>query len=100
MDRLRDLMALPALLENAFAKGYVVDVALLVIALEFVVLALRAKPDVRSARILTLVHALGPGVCLMLALRCALVGADVLWVAFWLAASLPLHLWDVASRKL
>jgi hypothetical protein len=83
-----------------FASGHVVDIALVFIAVEFVVLMLRAAKGARGARIVTLVHALGPGVCLMMGLRCALIGTGPIWIAFWLAASLPLHIWDVLSRKL
>jgi hypothetical protein len=90
---------MPEILQKLFSSGHVVDVALAFIALEFVVLSLRAVTSARVARMVCLVHALGPGVCLMLALRCALVGAGPLWIALWLAASLPLHIWDVASRR-
>jgi hypothetical protein len=88
------------MLEHVFASGLPVDIALGFIALEFVFLLLRVPASARADRAITLVHALGPGVCLMLAVRCALVGAPAFWVAFWLAASLPLHLWDVISRRL
>jgi hypothetical protein len=90
---------MPETLQKLFSSGHVVDVALAFISLEFVVLSLRAVTSARVARMVSLVHALGPGVCLMLALRCALVGAGPLWIALWLAASLPLHIWDVASRR-
>lgn len=86
--------------EALFSSGHVVDIALAFIALEYVGLVLRAQKAVRLSRFIGLIHALGPGVCLMMALRCALVGADPLWVAFWLTASLPLHIWDMASRRL
>jgi hypothetical protein len=93
-------MVATSVLEFLFAGGHVVDIALVVIALEFVVLTLRAAKGARGARIVTLIHALGPGMCLMMGLRCALVDAGPIWIAFWLTASLPLHLWDVLSRKL
>jgi hypothetical protein len=89
-----------AVLKEIFASGHVVDIALVFIAVEFVVLTLRVPKGARGARIVTLVHALGPGVCLMMGLRCALIGTSPLWIAFWLAASLPLHIWDVVSRRL
>jgi hypothetical protein len=87
-------------MEHLFNSGLIVDIALGFIALEFVFLILRVPAGVRRDRAITLLHALGPGVCLMLAVRCALIGAPAFWVAFWIAASLPLHLWDVISRRL
>jgi hypothetical protein len=92
-------MGRASVLDSLFLSGHVVDIALAFIAVEFVVLTLRATKGGRVARITTLVHALGPGVCLMMGLRCALVGAGPLWIAAWLTASLPLHIWDVMSRR-
>jgi hypothetical protein len=93
-------MAMPDVVSAFFTSGRVVDVALVFIAIEYALLLARAKNGDRFARLKTLSHALGPGVCLMLALRCALAGASPLWIGFWLTASLPLHMWDIASRKL
>lgn len=81
-----------------FNSGIVVDIALAVIALEFAILLARAPKEDRKARAVALVLALGPGACLMLALRAALTGGHLVWVAIWLAASLPLHIADLARR--
>jgi hypothetical protein len=85
---------------DLFETGLGVDIALGFIALEFVYLLARANAESRKAKVRELVLALGPGICLMLAVRCAITGADALWIAFWLAASLPLHLADGVRRKL
>ncbi len=81
------------MLQSFFASGRAVDLVLAVIALEFGVLLWRRRRPGAVAL------ALGPGVCLLLALRCALTGAGWAWVAFWLAASFPIHLADLARRK-
>jgi hypothetical protein len=86
--------------ETLFTSGLGVDIALGFIVLEFAYLLWRAPPDTRKAHVINLVFALGPGACLMLALRCALTGTGATWVAFWLAMSLPLHMVDVLRRKL
>jgi hypothetical protein len=39
-----------------------------------------------------------PGLCLVLALRAALVGDGALWIGFWISASLPAHLADLRNR--
>jgi hypothetical protein len=41
---------------------------------------------------------LGPAVLIVVGLRAALIGADWWWIALPLAASLPLHLYDLQSR--
>ena len=89
-----------AFAQRLITSGHIVDIALIFIIIEFVVLATRASLTPTLERLLALVLALGPGACLMLAVRCALTNAGPIWVAFWLAASLPLHLVDIARRKL
>ncbi len=86
-------------MELLFSTGLGVDIAIGFIGLEFLVLWSRAHSGDQLKSIFGLVLALGPGVCLMVALRCALTGASVVWIAFWLTASLPLHLGDVLRRK-
>lgn len=93
--------------EGAFAfvlalisSGHIVDIALVFIVIEFGVLLARPSTMLTSQRVISLILALGPGACLMLAVRCALTDASPMWVAFWLAASLPLHLMDVMRRRI
>lgn len=93
------MMSLPTVMDALLAKGHVVDVALAFIGLEFAFLWLRAPASARWDKARALLLALGPGACLMLALRVALTGGDARWVAFWLTASLPLHLADLMRRK-
>ncbi len=91
---------LPSIVTHLFASGLAVDLALAVILLEFLALCVFGKSGTLATRVATLVLALGPGACLMLALRAALTDADLVWVAFFLALSLPLHLADLARRKI
>ena len=86
-------------LESMIASGRLVDVALCFIVLEYLFLLWRAPKLHRRTAALNLLFALGPGACLILALRCALTQTDVLWVIFWLALSLPLHIADIQRRK-
>jgi hypothetical protein len=88
-----------AVLTDLFTSGLGVDIALLFIGLEFVVLMWRGGAGSWPKTAFNLLLALGPGVCLMLALRCALTSAGIMWVILWLTASLPLHIGDVARRK-
>jgi hypothetical protein len=79
-----------------FARGHAADLALLALAVEFIVLTrLRGR-----ARLLDRALALLPGACLLLALRAALTGAPWPWVAAFLAASFPFHLADLTRRRL
>jgi hypothetical protein len=94
------MQGLPQSFEALFASGLAVNIALAVIGLEFFVLLFRRPAGTRRGGVLELILALGPGVCLMLALRAALTGGGALLVALWLTASLPLHLADIARRKL
>jgi hypothetical protein len=88
------------ILIHLFVSGIAIDVALAVVVLEFLVLCLFGKSGTLGTRAFTLVLALGPGVCLMLALRAALTQSSSVWVALFLALSLPLHLTDLVRRKI
>lgn len=81
-----------------FASGHVVDLVLVVMALELAWL-LRRRSARSRAGVLDVVLAFAPGVCLLLAARAALVGADWPWVALALTASFPLHLLDLRQRR-
>jgi hypothetical protein len=85
-----------ATLNALFSSGHAIDIVLAVVALEmlFGVCVLgryRAKLD--------LLFALAPGFLLLLALRAALTGAGAIWVAAFLIASFPIHLIDLARRR-
>ncbi|MEQ7874375.1 hypothetical protein ABDK56_10270 [Sphingomonas sp. ASV193] len=83
-DRLGDL----------FANGHAVDIVLAVMLAEALWLVGRAR-----WRALDVALLLGPAVLILLALRAALTGAGWPAIAGLLAASLPLHLADLARRR-
>jgi hypothetical protein len=89
-------MTLQSALNALFESGRAVDIGIAVSVGEFVVATWRQR---RRGAKLNLVFALLPGVLLMLALRAALTGAGVAWVAVFLAASFPIHLIDLARRR-
>ena len=82
-------------MSGLFADGRIVDLILLLVAVEGALwgwlLRKRSSP-------LNVALALLPGAALLIAVRLALTGADWRMVAAALAASLPLHLWDLARR--
>jgi hypothetical protein len=82
-----------------FASGRAADLIALVIVLEGAWLWVRARRRTAST-LADIVFTLGPGLCLVLALRAALTGEHWLWIAAPLAASLPLHLLDVQRRRI
>ena len=88
-----------SLLDAFVQSGWIVDLALALVAVEFLVLAVRR--GIRdTSHALTIALALAPGACLLLALRAALAGDSGLWVWVWLGASLPLHGLDLIRRRL
>ncbi len=80
-------------LAGLFASGRAVDLVLLVMVAEGLWLVLRARRHAGDVAFMLL-----PGALMMLALRAALTGAGWMWVAVWLALSLPAHLEDVRRR--
>jgi hypothetical protein len=81
-----------------FHSGHAADLILLVMIAEFIVLAWRGRARPGSAA--NVLFAIAPGVCLVLALRAALTGSGLIWIAAPIAASLPFHLADMARRRL
>lgn len=81
-----------------FASGRIVDLILLLMALEGIVLSVyRRRTGCGIALIDGLINLLAGG-CLMLALRGALVGAWWGWIALCLAAGGVAHLLDLGRR--
>lgn len=76
-----------------FDSGHAVDLILVIMAIEAAVLLATRR---MTAWVLLLVF--GPGVCILLAARAALVGADWWWISLALAVSFPLHLLDLRRR--
>ncbi len=85
-----------ATLNALFASGHAIDIVLAVVALE---MGLGVCVLGRHRAKLDLLFALAPGFLLLLALRAALTGAGALWVAAFLIASFPIHLIDLARRR-
>jgi hypothetical protein len=89
------------MMRDLYASGHVIDAILLLVALEFAVLAWRRRRAARpAAAIADIALALAPGACLLLALRAALTGAPWTLIAAWLAAALPFHIADLIRRGL
>lgn len=84
-------------LPDYLTHGAAVDLILSVMVVEYLIFAPR---QIEAARRLDLLIALLPGLFLVLALRFALTGAHVLWIAGCLAASFPVHLLDLRRRGL
>jgi hypothetical protein len=89
---------MPGFLDTLFASGRIIDLILVLVAVEFVVLALwprlRGRLSVWDAAAL-----IAPGVCLMLTVKSALVQDPHMKTAALLAAALLFHLLDVARRR-
>jgi len=75
-----------------FDSGHAADFVLAVLALEGLWLYRKGWTWARIAA------GLGPAIFIVLAVRAALVGLAWYWVAMALAASLPLHLFDLRNR--
>jgi hypothetical protein len=88
-----------AALRDVFTSGHVVDFILVFMAAEFGFLLWRRRSRPWQKTVLDLIVALAPGACLLLALRVALTGASWIWVAVFLALSLPAHMADLARRS-
>lgn len=80
-------------MEAFFASGHAADLILGVLLIEAAWLRFS-----RGWTIAQLAGLLGPAALIVLGLRAALTGADWWWIALPLAASLPLHLMDLAAR--
>ncbi|MEQ9500428.1 MAG: hypothetical protein RIT81_26370 [Deltaproteobacteria bacterium] len=87
----------PTLPEQLFTSGRIVDIVLVVMAFEagVVLLLLRKRQGLGAVDILGNLLA---GAMLVLAVRCALVGAPWFLTATFLAASFPAHVFDLWRR--
>ena len=81
-----------------FASGRIVDVILVLVAIEAVVLLALRHWTGRGPAPVPLLCNLGSGAALMLAVRAALVQAPWPVVAGWMLASLAAHLGDLVPR--
>jgi hypothetical protein len=74
-------------------SGHAITVIIFVVLAEMALLALwKRRRGVRT------IIGLIPGLCLMLALRAALIGQGSEWIGLWLTAALPAHLLDLKLR--
>jgi hypothetical protein len=80
-------------LQTWLESGNAVLLMIAIILVEIIVLAFVLKARSRS-----IIIGLIPGLCLMLALRAAILGQDAVWIGLWLTASLPAHLIDLYGR--
>ena len=85
-------------MSTLFEGGRIVDLILAFTALEAALVVLYHRRTGRGPAPADFLVNLSSGVCLMLALRCALVGAWWGWLALCLAAALVAHLTDLARR--
>ena len=85
-------------MQSALASGLLIDLILGLVVLEALALAAWRQMSGRGLQTWDLIGNLAAGACLLLALRAALTGQGWTWIAFWLAASLPAHLFDLRRR--
>lgn len=85
-------------MSSFFASGRVIDLILAMVALEGIALWLWSRRRPASLALPDLLGQVLAGVLLLLAVRCALVGADYRWTAVFLTASFPAHLFDLMRR--
>jgi len=81
-----------------FANGHVVDLILGLMVAEALALIIYRRRTGRGIAPLDLVGNLLAGLCLLLALRAALVDAAWGWIAAWLSVALIAHLLDLQRR--
>jgi hypothetical protein len=84
---------------DAFAGGHVVDAILLLMGLEFALLATLGRRAGAGLAPRALVWNFVAGACLLLALRAALVGAAWPWIAAWMLAGGVAHGADLVVRS-
>lgn len=89
---------MPAFVTELLFNGTLVDIALAAIGVEVVVLLVLAGRDRTRLRPLDVIGQLLAGGLLLAALRCALTGADPLWILLLVTASFPAHLYDLWRR--
>jgi hypothetical protein len=81
-----------------FDSGALIDVALIVIALELAALIAFRSRIAQGLRPLDIFGQLAAGALLLLGVRCAVIGSDYRWTLLCLTASFPAHLFDLSRR--
>jgi hypothetical protein len=90
--------AVVSLVQGLVESGRIVDVALVVIAVEVVVLAMLRRALGRGPTVAAILWNAAAGASMLLALRAGLTGAGWTWTAAFFALALATHLVDVALR--
>ena len=85
-------------MNRLFASGLVVDLALVLVAVEAGFLAWHRRRTGGGVPLGETIAFLASGACLLLALRAALAGASWEWMALPMAGALAAHLADLALR--
>ncbi len=85
-------------MSDLFASGRVVDLVLVLVAVEAALLAWHCRRSGRGVPVAELLACLAAGACLLLALRAALVGASWVWTAAALAGAGVAHAADLGLR--
>jgi hypothetical protein len=86
------------MLEDLIASGRVVDVIMVFMGLEALGLWIYHRRTSLGPAPGDVAIMLSAGLCLLLALRAALTGANWAWIAIFLVASLVAHLADLRRR--
>ncbi len=87
-----------ALLQSLIDSGRIVDLMLVVLAIELVAVQVYRRRTGGGIAFVPMLLNLGAGGSLMLALRAALIGSGPLWIAVFLLSSLVFHVADQAAR--
>lgn len=85
-------------MESLFASGRIAEAIAVLVVVEFVVLVAARRWLGRGPSPVALAATLAAGLCLLMALRAAMVGAGAAAVGLWLAAALVAHVADMALR--
>lgn len=85
-------------MSELFDSGLITEIIVGLILLEAVGLILYHRSTGRGPVPTAILSNLMSGLCLMLAVRAALIGAGWTWVALWLTAGLVAHILDLAQR--
>ena len=86
-------------MDDFFSSGRIVDLLLVIVAVEALLVALFRRRLARIFNLSGFFINLASGVCLMLALRGALVGAGWMAIAPFLLLSLGAHVADLWRRR-
>lgn len=85
-------------LQGLLSSGLLVDIALVVMALEAIALVVARRVRGAGMSLVDIVGHLIAGAMLLLAVRVSVTGGSYLWVLFFLSASFPAHVYDLVRR--